>query len=225
MREETMQTNTALKMEDAPKMGLKSVLRTAQKPVTESKSKTPTLPVNDEIKQLAQEVKDAKNEADSAMTIFDMKSAELIAKMSPMRQDLCRKEYLSAVRVPTMDNLSVTIVWSGNYIKIKPESEPMLINVVGEKYTDYFKSKFVIQAADKSDEELYKLFEWLGGDAEDEENRIAIGQERFAQFFQVDEVIRPTERFVREHILMDNATREELAAAGVRQYKPAVKSR
>jgi hypothetical protein len=207
--------------------GLKSVLRTAQKPeTTTAKSKTPTLQVGQEIKELAKEIADLKKQMDSAETKFKQRSQELIDFCIPQRIELCKKEYLSTIRIPTADDLSVTITWSGNYIKIPPSAEQMLINILGESaYSEYFKSKFVIQATDKTDDELMRLFQWLSPDDGDTEEGLAIGQERFTQFFAVDEVIRPTERFIRDHVLMTPAKKEELLMAGVKQYQPSVKSR
>jgi hypothetical protein len=214
--------NTAEKL--ASPNPLKSVLRSAQKPATETKSKTPVIDADTEIKNLTAEIAKLKREIDDRDTQLQRLSADLLSAVAPMRASLCRREYVSAIRVRNNDtNTSLLVVWSSNYTKIPPGKEAELIEIVGQKYPEYFKSKFVISAEDKSDSELYQLFEWLAPD--DTDAGLQEGQRRFAEFFAVDEVIKPTERFIHDHVLMSEETRERLELAGVKQYKPSIRTR
>lgn len=215
--------NTAEKLPE--KASLKSVMRSANKPTPAVKSKIPIIEANDEMREKAQKVLDLKRQIDSLDTLLAEASKDLTDLTFPIRQDFCKKEFLNSVKVPTTDNHAVVIVWSGNYTKLKTEAEEYLLGILGDKYQEYFKSKFLISATDKSDAELYELFGWLAPDGGESEEGLAIGQERFAKFFTVEEVIKPTERFIRDHVLMDESLREQLENAGVRQYKPSIKTR
>lgn len=219
-----MNTNTAEQIVETP--SLKSVLRQAQKPVMPAaKSKTPILDADADLKKLAQEILEAKEQMDKAKTILEMNTQLLVDAISGKRKELCQKEYISSIRIPTEKNQSILVVWSGNYIKITTDKEDSLIKIVGEKYQDYFKSRFVISAEDKSDDELYTLFGWLAPDEGVTPEGLRMGQERFAQFFTVEEAIKPTERFIHDHVLMADHIKEELAAAGVKQYKASIRTR
>lgn len=217
-----MQTNTAEKI--APQ-GLKSILRSAQKPEpATAKGKTPVLDVSSEIRELATQASQYKKDLDTADAKFKEVSKRLTDLVNPLRLELAKREYTPTVRVPTLDGLSVTITWSGNFYKITPDSESQIIKIVGEQaYPEYFKSKFVISATDKTNEEIYKLFGWLAPD--DSEQGLSIGQERFQEWFTVDEVIRPTERFVHDYALMPISKKSDLELAGVKPFNPSVKSR
>jgi hypothetical protein len=203
----------AVKLAEEPG-DLKGLLRKAAKPEEPvKKGSTPILPVEESIRILATEVKKEKELADSHKSVFEQKSLELVNAISAMRAELCRHAYQSAVRIPTMDNLSLTIVWSGNYTKIPGSREADLINIVGDQYPDYFKSRFALAVkSDLSNAELNELVQLLG-------------EERFIKWFESEEVIRPTERFIHDHVRMDAQTREALELADVKQYKAAVKTR
>lgn len=218
-----MNTNTAEKL--SPKVGLKDVMRSANKPAPATKSKVPLIDASDQLRDNAQKVLDLKRQIDSLTTLLEEASKTLTDSVFPIRQDLCKRDFINSVKVPTTDNHAVVIVWSANYLKLKTEAEEMLIEVLGDKYQEYFKSKFLISATDKSDAELYELFGWLAPDGGETEEGLQIGQERFAKFFTVEEIIRPTERFVRDHVLMDESLREQLDNAGVKQYKASIKTR
>lgn len=216
---------TALKVATA--VDLKSVLRSAQKATTDSKSKTPVLDVPPSIKELAEKVRIAKEQVEKATTLFEELSANLVNEVSGIRGELCVREYISSVKVPTTSNLMVAVTWSGNYIKIKPEQEQEIVKIVGDdRFKDYFRSVYDIAIKKElamDNNALYRLFEWLGGGSSEDE--IATGQARFHQYFEVDENIKVTERFIRDHVLMSATQKEGLLLAGVKQYKPSVRSR
>lgn len=225
-KEDKTMNNTAEQINTTTTTGLKAILRKAQKPAEEvKKGKTPLLDATEEAKKLAQQILDNKKKMDNAKTDLERDTALLTSLLSNKRKELCQREYTSSIRVPTANGNSILIVWSGNYVKITTDKEDELIRIVGDKYQDYFKSRFVITAEDKSDDELYTLFGWLSPDGGETPEGLQMGQERFAQFFTVDEVIKPTERFVHDHVLMSDSKRADLEAAGVRQYKPSIKTR
>lgn len=221
-----MNTNTAEKINPTATGGMKSILRQGQKPVTEEKKgKTPVIQPSDDVKKLAQQIYDNKRKVDDAQSAVERDTALLIEAIKPIRKGICQKEYVSSLRVPCLNEHSVLVTWSNNYSKIATDQEEALIKIVGDKYEHYFKSKFVISAIDLSDAELYELFGYLSPDGGESEEGLKIGQDRFFKFFKVVEQIKPTERFTHEAVLMPDEVVEDLKAAGVKQYSPAVKIR
>ena len=205
-----MGAEAAVKLQ--PTGGLQDLLRKAAKPEEpKTKSKTPVLTVEDTTKELATEVRKAKNALDSAKTMFDEKSMKLLNTISAARAELCRREYQSAVRIPTIDNLSVTIVWTSQYNKIPGSAADAIMGAVGDKYAEYFTSKFALKVKDDLNEgDLTDLVQLLG-------------EERFMKWFESEEIIKPTPRFVSDHVLMDPQSQEAVALAGVKQNKPSIK--
>lgn len=221
-----MNTAEQQREEKTAVMGLKSVMRGAdQKESSPSKSKTPILKdAPAEIQKLAEEVYQDKMDYDSAENKFKASSARLVEKVTPYRITLCQREMTTSVKVPAGTHM-VGVVWSSNYKKIPNTQEAELIKVMGSEaeYNQNFFSKFEIIAEDKSEKELYSLFEMLGGGQT--EDHIRIGQERFMAFFKVKETIRPTEKFVRDHIFMSEKKKAELELCGVSQYTPSIRTR
>jgi len=188
------------------------LLRKAAKPEEKSKSATPLLTVDNATKELATEVRKAKNAFDSAKAAFDEKSARLLVTIAAAREELCRHAYQSALKIPTVDNLSVTVVWTSQYNKIPGSKAAVIMGTVGDKqYADYFKSCFTLKVKDDlNEDDLNELIQLLG-------------EEKFMKWFESEEVIKPTERFVHDHVTMDKKTKEAVALAGVNQNKPAIK--
>jgi hypothetical protein len=219
--------NLAEKQESAV-MGLKSVMRgTPQKEATQSKSKTPVLNVSLQVQELAEKVYNDKVAMEMAENTFKQSSSELVTAVSPMRADLCQREYVSSVKVPTPSNKLVGVTWSSNYKKIPNTQEEELIKTMGSqaKYNQSFYSKFEVIAEDKTEAELYNLFCMLAPNDGETEDDVRIGQERFMNYFKVKETIRPTEQFVREHIFMSEKMKSELELCGVQQYTPSIRTR
>ena len=212
-----------------PVVGLKDVMRSAQqKEPSAVKSKTPVLKVSDEIQKEAEVLWNLKQIMDNAKNEFERASAELVAKVAPLRIDLCQKEYVSSVKVPAGKYL-LGITWSSNYRKILggSETEAELTRVIGgeEQFKMSFFSKFKIYADDKSETELYQLFCMLAPNDGETAEDVAIGQSRFASYFKVEETIKPTETFIRQHMFMSEAKKAELELAGVVQFTPSIKTR
>lgn len=217
----------------AVKQDFKSVLRKApQKEASATKAKTPVINATEEIRTKAERFREEKEALDKHQQAVDLLAEELVSECSPYRLEMLQREYVPTIRVPSADGLSITITWSSNYKKISTEQEQELLQILGETaYSEYFKSKFVISAVDLSNDQLSQFFYWLSpkkGEREysaNEEDNLAIGQERFFSMFKVEEIIKPTERFVREHPLMGVNVQNSLKLAGVAQYKPSVKSK
>lgn len=222
-----MQTATAVKQD------FKSVLRKApQKEQTATKAKTPVINATEQIRSKAEQYRMEKEALDKHQQAVDLLAEELVNDCTPYRLEMLQREYVPTIRVPSADGLSVTITWSSNYKKIGTEQEQEIIQIVGETaYQEYFKSKFIISASDLSSDQLNQLFNWLSpkkGDKDfspDQDVNLQIGQERFFSLFTVEEIIKPTERFVREHPLMGINQQNALKLAGVAQYKPSVKAK
>jgi hypothetical protein len=209
-------------------LGLKSVMRSApQKEPTQSKSKTPILNVSEQVQQLAEKVYNDKVAFEMAENEFKKSSAELVLNVSPMRTDLCQREYTSSVKVPTPTNKLVGVVWSSNYKKIPNTQEEELIRIMGspEAYDQNFYSTFEVSVKDNSEKGLYALFCALAPNGGENADDVRMGQEKFMSMFEVKEAIKPTEGFIRQHIFMSEEKRAELELCGVQQYIPSIRTR
>lgn len=194
-------------------MDLKAKLREAQKPETEKKSTIPILQVDEDTQKLAGQIREAKEQAEAASTLVKLRTDELLSIIAPKRQELCLRNYVSSLKIPTTENLLLTLTWTHHYSKIKPSSEGEIVRVLGqEKYSKYFSSRYVIQAkSDLTDSELEDLVATMG--------------DKFEKYFEVDEQLKPSEEFTRQLPVFDELTRTALIQAGVNQFRPSVKTR
>jgi hypothetical protein len=211
-----MSTVTALKKKVKPEEGgfdLGAVLAgaTVPKESKAKKSSAPVLVVGDDVKILATRVREVKEQLDSAESMYETLGAELIGKVSPLRDDLCKKSYQSSVRVPDTKGLSIGISWADKYCAIPPENEDALRDLAGETYADYFTSSIEVSVRDISEESLTELVK-------------AVGPERFARFFSVTKTVKPTTRFTMEQFnVFTPEQRQQFTLAGVKQFKPSIK--
>ncbi len=211
-----MSTVTALKKKVKPEEGefdLTAVLAgaTAPKASKSKKSTVPVLVVGEDVKKLATRIREVKEKLDSSESEYEILGAELIGKVAPMRDDLCKKSYQSSVRVPDSKGLSVGISWADKYCAIPSENEDALRDLAGEAYDDYFTGSIEVSVRDISEESLTELVK-------------AVGPERFARFFSVTKTIKPTTRFTQEQFnVYTPEQRQAFIAAGVKQFKPSIK--
>lgn len=209
-------------------LGLKSVMRsTTQKEPAQTKSKTPVLDVPTTVQKLAEQVYQDKVAFEMAENAFKQSSSQLVDAVSPMRTDLCQREHISSVKVPTTSNKLVGVTWSSSYKKIPNTQEEALIKACGnvETYLQNFYSTFEVEVKDNSEKGMYDLFCKLAPNDGETEEDVRIGQERFMSMFKVKETIKPTDKFVREHIFMSEEKRAELELCGVQQYTPSIRTR
>jgi len=96
----------------------------APKPSKSKKSSVPVLEVGEDVKKLAGRVREVKEQLDSAESMYETLGAELVQKVAPLREDLCRRSYLSSVRVPDSKGLSVGISWADKYKAIPRRTSP-----------------------------------------------------------------------------------------------------
>lgn len=187
---------------------INDILNTAKKE-KKSSSKVPIVKVNPNLLAIARRVRELREEMDSAKSMFDLASEDLISSVSSQRSELLKGGYSSALRIP-LDDGEVNVVWTDKYSKI-PESQGGLIGqVVGSKYDNYFETKIEIKVKDVSTESLTELIE-------------AVGADRFASFFEVEKYVKPTTKFTQESCFLPKKQQEKLAELGVKQYKPSVK--
>ena len=199
----------------AKAFSVNSVLKSAQK-TTDSKKKSsaPLLTVTDYVKKVAQEIKDLKVDIENQTSILDLKGAELISKVKPLRDKYIKeKEYVSSVKVPTIDETCLTVVFASNYINCGPENEDSIVNLIGkDRYENYFNVTNTIKVkSDLSNEMLEELIK-------------KVGPSKFAEYFDVTTNIKPNERFQKEQLF--NFTEDELdelELVGVKAYKPSIK--
>jgi hypothetical protein len=190
---------------------LDSVLGSAEsKEAKASKSKVPVLKVDGKTQTTVTRLRKLKEEMDSLQSEFDMLKGELVGVAAPLRAELCASGYVSSVRVPGTDGLSVSVSWSNAYSKIPLGSGPEIEAVVGEeRFGSFFFQDMEIKVKDISEESLMELVE-------------AVGPERFARFFEVKRWLKPNERYTTEFFTAFTPEERESLAPMVRQYSPSV---
>jgi hypothetical protein len=191
---------------------LADVLATAAAPKdAKSKSKVPVLTVSKEVQEKATKLRQVKEELESLESAYDVLSAEIIEKVSPLREGLCRQGYVSSVRVPDSKGTSIGISWADKYSEISADNEPALKDAAGKKFEEYFTSGMTITVKDISEESLKEIVK-------------VIGPARFSQFFEVKRSFKPNSRFNQEQFTaFTQEQRQRLAQAGVKQNKPSIR--
>ena len=186
---------------------LNSILSTAS--VSKDKkaaSKVPVLSVPKETEALVTEIRGLKDEIDSLKSMFELKEAEL-------REKLCMSGYVSSVKIPDSENLSVLLSWKDAYTKIAMDATAMIQDIVGdEKYPQFFQPDMTITVKDVSEGALTELIK-------------AVGADRFAEYFEVDRSLKPTSRYTTEYFVAFTGEQREKLSQYVRQYKPALKTK
>jgi hypothetical protein len=119
------------------------------------------------------------------------------------------------VKIPTyVDDKDVLVIYPDKYTKILPEAEAGIKAVIGpHKYKEFFNLVNTIKVKDTSDEALTKLIKMVGA-------------ENFSKFFEVEQVIAPKPTFHQRKILeFSDETLARLELAGVKSYKPQIKTK
>ena len=205
---------TTLRKPVEEEIDVMAVLAGAAKPkeAASSKSKTPILSVGDPIKKLATRARALTAEIESRQSEMELVKQELIDQVAPLRAGLCKKEgYLSTVRVPDTEGLSISLTWSGSYSKI--DDVPAVKKVVGERFDELFITTNVINVKGDASNALLK------------ELITAVGPERFAEFFDVTQAVKPNERYTKEFFSFLTDDERALLSPMVPQYKPSIKTK
>ena len=187
------------------------VLSTAAKPVEpKSKSKVPVLDVPQEVKELAAKIREVKAALDSADAEFELRKQEIIDAVAPLRAGLCKSGYVSSVRIPDVNGLSVSLTWGHKYTKVGMDKRDAIVGIVGDDFEDLFETKTEIKVKEGAGEDkLRELIE-------------AVGPERFREFFDVTQVLAPTARYTDGFFTsFTDEQRAELAKLVV-PYKPSI---
>lgn len=191
------------------------ILKGAAKSSDTKKNGTPVIEVDVKTKKLVTEFRSLKKDEDEIKAKIEMTGAELIDVALPKRLDLIKSkhEFLSSVKVPSDDGMSVTISWKHAYIKCDPANEESIMNFLGkEKYDKYFKVMNTIKVKDDLPKE--KLEELIK----------KVGYEKFAEYFTVEQNIKPVPRFTEDApFIFSEDELNELELLGVKQYKAAIK--
>ncbi len=199
------------KQEKPQGFSVADVLSTAAKPAEpKSKSKVPVLDVSQEVKELTAKIREVKAALDSADAEFELRKQEIIDAVAPLRAELCRSGYVSSVRVPDTNGLSVSLTWGHKYTKVGMDKRDAIIGVVGDDFEDLFETKTEIKVKDGAGEDrLRELIE-------------AVGPERFREFFDVTQVLAPTARYTDGFFTsFSDEQRAELEKLVV-PYKPSI---
>lgn len=172
------------KQEKPQGFSVADVLSTASKPVeSKSKSKVPVLEVEEQVKELATKIREVKAALDSADAEFELRKQEIIDAVAPMRSELCRSGYVSSVRIPDTNGLSVSLTWGHKYTKVGMDKRDAIVGIVGDDFEELFETKTEIKVKEGAGEDkLRELIE-------------AVGPERFREFFDVTQVLAPTPRY------------------------------
>ena len=172
------------KQEKPQGFNVADVLSTASKPAEpKSKSKVPVLDVPQEVRELSARIREVKSQLDSADAEFELRKQEIIDAVAPLRAELCRSGYVSSVRVPDTNGLSVSLTWGHKYTKVGMDKRGAIVGIVGEDFQDLFETKTEIKVKEGAGEDkLRELIE-------------AVGPERFREFFDVTQVLVPTARY------------------------------
>jgi hypothetical protein len=204
---------TALKDAKKDSFSLDDILasaQTAKQP--KSSSKTSVADVPKEVQAKAARIREISEQLDSLKTEFESLSAELVDDLEPVREAYIRRNgYTSTLKVPDGKGLSVSVGWSSMYSKVTLDKTDQLTLIVGDELADYFTKEMEIKVKDVSEESLRDLIQ-------------SVGQERFAQFFDVDRWLKPTKRYTEDFYRFEPEQREQLRGL-VRQYKASIKAK
>ncbi len=172
------------KEKQATGFSVADVLSTAAKPSEpKSKSKVSVLDVPQEVRELAAKIREVKAALDSADAEFELRKQEIIDAVAPLRAELCRSGYVSSVRIPDINGLSVSLTWGHKYTKVGMDKKDAIVGIVGDDFEDLFETKTEIKVKEGAGEDkLRELIE-------------AVGPERFREFFDVTQVLAPTARY------------------------------
>jgi len=180
---------------------------------TKDKSKVPVITVDDKVKELVTEVRRLKAELDSAESMFKLREKELLDLVIPERERLClNMGYVSSVKVPSVDNLSVRISWKDQYTKIGLETVPMIEGIIKDRFQQFFTTDMTITVKNNSQSALNELIQ-------------AIGPARFREFFEVQKIIKPSPRYTTEFFTAFNEEERQQLSLVVHQYKPAISTK
>jgi hypothetical protein len=204
---------TALKEAKREGFSLDDILASAQTTKqAKSSSKTPIAEVPQEIQGKAARIREISEQLDSLKTEFESLSAELVDDLEPVREAYMKRNgYVSTMKVPDGNGLSVSVGWSSMYTKVTLDKAEQLTVIMGDELADYFTKEMEIKVKDVSEEALRDLIQ-------------SVGPERFAQFFDVDRWLRPTKRYTEEFYRFEQEHKQQLRTL-VRQYKASVKAK
>ena len=206
---------TAAKKQATQGFSIDDVLASATvKKESKSTSKTPVMEVDSQTQAMAQRLRVLKDTIDSNTTEYDALSQDFVAAIDPKREDLINRQgYVSSLKVPDGQGLSVGITFSSSYSKIPIEAQPSIEEIIGERFDEFFIRPMEITVKkDVTDEALKDLIQ-------------SVGPERFALFFDVARWLKPNERYTKEFYTAFTAPERESLRLHVKQYKPSIKVR
>lgn len=138
----------------------------------------------------------------------DMTRDALIDAVRPFHEEQCtrRRSYESSVYVD-----GVRVSFQHRWSKIRADQEPGLREVFNGQYDQLFKRAVTVKLRKEITEDAEAL------DAVVLELANALGAERFAALFEVEQGIAPTKIFTESQYNHDQTVRAKLGLAGVRQ--------
>lgn len=190
---------------------LNSVLASAEKKSKETPNNIPVLDVGRSVIKVADRWLDRKEEEEKAKTARETVEAELLDIVTPLRNDLCVKEYVPTVKVPSSNGPAVNVSWSTSYKEIKQLEE--VKDLLGDDFDLFFREKIDIKVKPDvvmNDEQLLEIVK-------------AVGAERFPELFDVCRKTVPKEEYTTEFHKVFSAKKQAALGQLVPQYKASVK--
>ena len=210
---------------------LNAVLNTAAKEEKKSSSTAPVVPVSKEVQELALKVRVAKGEMKSSKTKYESLEKDFVSKITPFREDLCKKGYVSSINVNDSSGKPIMVTFSSQCSKILQESKEDLQAIVGADYSNFFDEKMEIGVKSEITEaDLTVLIKSIAlgamleqsGKLDEIIGEFGADTQQFAKHFEVKRWIQPTDRFNENQFSLSEETRAKLSAF-INPYKPSLK--
>ena len=150
---------------------------------------------------------------DTSKTKAAMLSSDIITAITPLREDLCKEEYQTTVKVPDDDGNMISVSYQHKYSKAGPEIVDDVEKIIGEdKFDRWFSVNNIIKVKNTTDDKLNELID-------------IIGEDRFAEFFSVEQNLVPKEAYTKEKIVeLSREERSELDTL-IRPYSPSIRTK
>lgn len=193
-------------------LNLDDILNSAVKEKPSKKGAVPRITVSKKAAETVDEISAMKEQIDSLQTMVELKTEEVLQVVVPQREEICKEEYASSIKVAGSTS-EIMFTWKDAYSKIPLEDEEKLRQIVGADYSNYFDKKLKIEVREEVGED--KLKELIS----------AIGAEKFAEYFQVEQWVTPKKRYTTEYYSsFEKDVRKQLETV-VRQYKPSLRTK
>ena len=185
----------------------------AKKSPKKSKSKVPIVEVDKSTQEIITDYINIMKDMETTKTKAAMLSNDIITAVTPLRENLCKENYETTVKIPDKDGNVITVSYQHKYSKADPEIVEDIEKIIGEdKFDRWFSVNNIIKVKNTTDEKLNELID-------------LIGEERFGEFFSVEQNLVPKEAYTKEKIIeLPKDDRDELDTL-IRPYSPSIRTK